>query len=423
MRSTFCTARRCGAAGLLLITATHAVCAAEPQPTSSLTFAALWQEVQEANPELAAVAAEDTMAAGDQVQAALRPNPQLQITSDYLGAAAREETVAVAQLIELGGKRTARMALAGRQRDLAGGLIAQKRAELRASLRQAFFDLLAAQARVDLATETAILARQDADSVRRQIDAGRLPAVAATRADIELTNAKLETTRAEAARAREQRRLAALLGDSARRVTVAGSIANVPPLPPLPDLEEALRSAPALATAGLETARRAAQTDVEASQRYGDLTLTAGLRYLADVREPAGMLSVSIPLPFSNRNQGNLARAQGAAEQAATLERATELELSRELDDAYQRYQTSTQAANQIADSIVPAAESTLAATSRGFQLGKFGLIELIDARRVLLAARTQLIDARLAAQSAVSDVSRVLGDEHLVDTQETSEP
>lgn len=405
---------------LVLIAASHAATAAEPQISAPLTFAALWQEVQEANPELAAVAAEDAMAAGDETQAALRPNPELQITSENLGARAREETVAVAQTVELGGKRTARMSLARRQRDLAGGLLAQKRAELHAALRQAFFGLLAAQARVELAEEALSLTRQDADSVRRQIDAGRLPTVAATRADIELTNATLETARVRAALARDQRRLTALLGDSARPVTVAGSLARLPDLPSLPVLEDALRGAPARAAAALETARRAAQTDVEASHRYGDLTVSAGLRYLAEFREPAGVLSLSIPLPLSNRNQGNLARAQGAVAQAAALEHAMEIELARDLDDAYGRYQAAAQAATQIADTVLPAAETTLAATTRGFKLGRFGLIELIDARRVLLAARTQLIDARLEAQSAISDVTRVLGDERLADALET---
>ena len=123
MRSTIFLVWRPCAAALALLTASHATSAAELQPPTPLTFAALWQEVQDANPELAAVAAESVMAAGNEVQAALRPNPQLQITSDYLGAPAREETVAVAQTIELGGKRAARMALAGRLRDLAGGLM------------------------------------------------------------------------------------------------------------------------------------------------------------------------------------------------------------------------------------------------------------------------------------------------------------
>lgn len=423
MRTFFPLPKGWGAAVLSLFAATHAAVATEPQFTTSVSFAALWQEVQEANPELAAVAAEDLMAAGDETQAALRPNPQLQITSDYLGATAREETVAVAQLIELGGKRAARLNLAGRQRDLAGGLIAQKRAELCASLRETFFELLAAQARVELAAESLVLTQEDADSVRRQIKAGRLPAVAANRADIEMTNATLAAARARAALNREQRQLGALLGDPARRVLVTGSLASLPTLPALTVLEDALSVAPGLKTASLETARRMAQSEVEASHRYGDLTVSAGMRYLSEVREPAGMLSVSIPLPFSNRNQGNLARAQGAVQQAAALERLMEIELERDLYDAYQRYQTAVQAAMRIADTIVPAAETTLAATSRGFKLGKFGLIELIDARRVLLTARAQLIDARLEAQSAVSDMSRVLGDESLADASEITQP
>jgi cobalt-zinc-cadmium efflux system outer membrane protein len=417
MRSFQCLAWGCRAAALTLLAVSHSTTADETQTPTPVTFAALWQEVQDVNPELAAVAAEDAMAVGDETQAALRPNPELQITSENLGTNAREETVAVAQTIELGGKRAARMALAGRQRALAGGLIARKRAELRAELRQSFCELLAAQARIELANETLALTHRDADSVRRQIEAGRLPDVAALRAEIELTNATLEAERARGALTREQRRLAALLGDPARRVAAAGSLADVPDLPPLAALQEKLHGAPALTAASLETARRAAQTSLEDTQRYGDVTVSAGMRYLSEMREPAGVLSVSIPLPLSNRNQGNLARAQGAVEQAAALERATELQLARDLDDAYLRCATAAQAATRIESTVLPAAEMTLAATSRGFALGKFGLIELIDARRVLLAARVRLIDARLDAQSAVTDMSRVLGEESFADS------
>ena len=161
----------------------------------------------------------------------------------------------------------------------------------------------------------------------------------------------------------------------------------------------------------------AAQIRLEQTERYGDLTLSAGVRYVNELHDPAGVLQLSVPLPLANRNQGNLARAQGAAEQAAALEQATRLELARDLEDAYLRSQAAAHSVAEIRASVEPAARSTLDALRRGFELGKFGLMELLDARRMLLQTRGQLIDAMLEAQLAATDIVRTLGDEHVVAT------
>ena len=401
-------------AGLAFLVLSHAAVAGDAQPAS---YAELWQEAQSAHPALAAAASETSMATGDGIQAALRPNPTLQLSTENLGTGLREDTLAVAQTVELGGKRAARMALADRQMALAHGRLAQTRAQLHADFRQAFVELLAAQARRALAERGLALTERDAASVRQQIAAGRLAQVAAARADLELTNARLQASRARSDLKRAQRRLGAVVGNPARAVAVAGELGALPRLPALSALEAALSSAPALAAASAETARRAAQIRLEQTERYGDLTLSAGVRYVNELHDPAGVLQLSVPLPLANRNQGNLARAQGAAEQAAALEQATRLELARDLEDAYLRYQAAAHSVAEIRASVEPAARSTLNALRRGFELGKFGLMELLDARRMLLQTRGQLIDAMLEAQLAATDIVRTLGDEHVVAT------
>lgn len=405
-----------GIASVVLLAASYTANADSRPAATPRSFDALWQELQNANPALAAVAAERALAAGEEIQARLRPNPQLQLSTENVGVSAREDTLAIAQTMELGGKRAARIALASTQRDLARALLAQKRAELHAELRAAFYGLLGAQARLALAEDNLALARQDADSVKHQIAAGRLAPLTATRAEIELTNARLLAVRERTELRRAQRSLAALLGNRSLKLTVVGALDILPVVPPLDMLRQSLRMAPALAAATLETTRRGAQVHVEESRRYGDLTVTAGLRYMNELRQPAGVRMVSIPLPLSNRNQGNVAQAQGAAEQAAALERATELELAHDLDDAYLRFELAASCAADISKTVQPAAQATLDATSRGFALGKYGLIELLDARGVLLQSRSRLIDAQLDAQSALTDLVRVLGDERIAE-------
>jgi cobalt-zinc-cadmium efflux system outer membrane protein len=389
--------------------------ATRAQPAS---YAELWHEVEAANPVLAAAVSATGMAAGDGLQAALRPNPVLQLSTENLGTGQREDTLAVAQTIELGGKRAARIALADRGMALAEDQLALARTALRADFRQAFVELLAAQERLTLADESLALTELDANSVRQQIAAGRLARLAAARVGLELSNARLEAGRARSDLKRAQRRLGAMLGSPSRVVAIDGKLGALPSLPALAELEAALPAAPALAAASAETARRAAQIQLERAERHGNLTFSAGVRYMTELNDPAGVLQLSVPLPLSNRNQGNLARAQGAAAQAAALEKATHVELARELEDAHLRYEAAAHSVAEIRTSIEPAARGTLDSLRRGFELGKFGLTELLDARRTLLRTRRQLIDAMLEAQIAATDIMRALGDEHVVITQ-----
>jgi cobalt-zinc-cadmium efflux system outer membrane protein len=75
-------------------------------------------------------------------------------------ATTRTTTVQLNQPIELAGKRSARIAIAERGRDIADIELATRRAEIRASVVSTFFDVLSAQERTRLAKETVILAER-----------------------------------------------------------------------------------------------------------------------------------------------------------------------------------------------------------------------------------------------------------------------
>ena len=94
------------------------------------TLARLWHDAQVSHPQLAAAAAGRGIAQGESIQAALRPNPALEIASENLGSGQREETLSVSQTIELGGKRAARMALAAHGSTVVESEVVAKRAEI-----------------------------------------------------------------------------------------------------------------------------------------------------------------------------------------------------------------------------------------------------------------------------------------------------
>ncbi len=374
------------------------------------TFAALWRDAEASHPQLAVAAAGRGIAQGESMQAALRPNPALEIASENLGSGQREETVSIAQTIELGGKRAARMSLAARGLTVVDAEVQARRAAVFAELKQTFVATLAAQSRYELADSSRELAQRSAQSIDREIEAGRHAKVASTRARVDVANASLGVARAKSELARARGKLAVASGSPGRTIVADGVLEALPELPPLAELEALLESSPLLLVSRHETARREAEVGVESSRRTGDLTVNAGFRHLSGSDEAVGVLSIAIPLPLTDRNQGNVLKAQSAVEQAASQERATYLDLQAELHDMYLKYEAALATVVTVRDDIVPAATTALADTERGFSLGKFGLADILETRRTLLQARLQLVEALTEVHLAAAAVSRVLG-------------
>ena len=103
------------------------------------------------NPQLRAAAAELDANDGTVRQAGLIPNPVLGVDQEDLKSGTRVTTMQLSQTLETGGKRAARVELAQRGKDIAALDLIARRADIRATAVQAFFDALTAQERVKVA--------------------------------------------------------------------------------------------------------------------------------------------------------------------------------------------------------------------------------------------------------------------------------
>ena len=156
------------------------------------------------NPELAAFGKERAVTEAAILQAGVLPNPVLEIAGDNRGNARKAEAgdrstaIQIGQLIELGGKREARVRVAEASRDLANWDYEAKRIEILSAVAQRFVDLLAAQQRHRLAGEALALARQVADAVGKRVQAGKVSPVEETKARLAPGSAEVELEQAGA---------------------------------------------------------------------------------------------------------------------------------------------------------------------------------------------------------------------------------
>ena len=397
---------------LLLISAVHAQIEKPAEPPGPLTLKAALALTRVHNGELAVMGREVGAADAALLQSEALPNPQLGATWEEVGKPSRTTSLQISQLIELGGKRSARIRAAGLGKDAATAEYEAKRIDVLTRATQAFIDVLAGQRRRQLSDQAVALAGQAAEAVGKRVTAGKVSPVEETKARLEAGAARIEAEQAGRELASARKRLTAFWGNSTPRFTeAAGDLEMLVVVPPLEQLTLRAKNNPERTRSIAEVARRSALLDGERAKRIPDITLGAGVKRAQDNRENLPLLTLSIPLPFFDRNQGNVLEAIRRVEKARDEQSFFDTRLESELGQTYERLKAVEMEVKTLRDELLPGAKSAFDAATTGYQLGKFGFLDAIDAQRTLFQSNQQYVKALAEFHRAVADIERLTGE------------
>ncbi len=364
------------------------------------------------NPDLAAAQWEIGIAKGGRQQAGLIPNPELSWEAEDTRRNSRTTTVMINQPIELGGKRGARIDVASRAQDAAGIELERKRNVLRADVIQAFYSSSTAQQRLLLSRQSLELAERGLRVAQGRINSGKSSPVEGTRAEVQLSEVRLELRRAERDEARAYQQLAQVMGAPLPAFASVGDSGRSMPTVPEPSLLlDRIGETAELRLAKLQIDQREASLGLEKAQRIPDLTVSVGSQYDERERERVNVVGLSMPIPLFNRNQGNVLAAARRTDQARDLRNASELRLRTEIQTTLDQWMTANTEVTSFNQTILPAAQSAVDTATRGFEMGKFNFLDVLDAQRTLISARTQYIQAIAEATDAWVRIERIFGD------------
>lgn len=365
------------------------------------------------SPALRGALADSNASVGALMQAGARPNPELSLLQEGFGGTERTTTALVNQTIELGGKRRARLDVAAYGREAAVATLDEQGAAVRADVTSAFYGLLAAQLQLQVTEESAALAARSADLAGRRARAGKVSPVEATKAQVAAAAVQIEvaTARSRVEIAREKLNAATGSVRTEARVAV-GDLEAMPAVAPLAALAEQLADAPLARVARAEMLRSNAAVSLERAKRMPDVTVSTGMKRVVTggVPDNQAVVGIAIPIPLFNTNKGALLEAAHKAERAnADLDRER-ARLRLELTQAYANYEAAAQEAQRLKADILPAARLALDAMSRGYELGKFSFLDVLDAQRTLFQAQSQYVRALADAHAARADIGRLVG-------------
>ena len=379
----------------------------------SLTLADALARALRESPELAAFNWEFRAGEARIIQARLKPNPELQFEIENpTGSAAfkngeqMQNTLQLSQLIELGGKLPARVAVAQAERALADWEYQLKRVEVLKETTLAFIDALAAQRRIALAEEVAKVAEDTSILTDQRVNVGKAGTFESTRAGVAVASARIEVVQARREALAARARLAAQWGaKGADFDAVRGNLDQRPNVPAVAELRRRLDGNPALARWTAERAKRAATLAKEQAEARPDLTLAGGPRVEGKGGDATFVAGFSLPLPLRNRNQGNIAEARANLAKLDDEKRAAEARVFAELSAAYQRLEGAREEIAILDERVIPGARDAEKQLAEGYAAGRFAQLEVLEARKTLNESRAQQLKALAEYHKALAEI------------------
>jgi len=390
----------------------------ENQTLKELSLSDSLELAMMSNPDIAVAIREREALAGTKVQAATRPNPYVSTLIQDTRSATRQTTLQFNQEVELGGKRSARMEAADALYIKADAELLTKTAEIHANVIAAFYEVLVAQERVTLAKSSVEIADLALDVASKRVIAGKSSPVEQTKSSVAAATASIELVQAKMQLNNSRNRLSALWGDNAPSFErVSGKVANIPEVASLDELHDLIDVSPAIKLAKFEINARAALTDVERSKAVPNITISAGIVNNQEIGLNQALLGLSIPIPLFDRNQGNIQEAVSRQYKAKDELIAIKNRIQTNLTTQYARLSAARKATTALQNDVLPNAQNAFDSANRGFSLGKFNFLDVLDAQRTLYQAKSQYINALLEAHQSIAEIERTLGDivEHRV--------
>jgi cobalt-zinc-cadmium efflux system outer membrane protein len=311
------------------------------------------------------------------------------------------------QTIEPPRVRETRIRAAQLRQQTAEYSLAEARLAVRGAVKQAFYEALRRRRETELAQGTLNLLEDLRRRIQVQVEVGEAARLELTRAEAEAASARIAVRSAELRYQAALSALYAAVGAPLNGLEPVGEPQSVSLLPPLRDLQqEMLAKHPSLAVAESQIRVAEATAAHERAQRFPSPAV-----WVDWFRQPEAAqfrYGLSIALPLWNRRQGPIAEAEATRRQTSASYEYQRVQLLAALERAYNMYQVADQQVQISEAGTLRQAEAAVAAAQAAFRLGERGILEVLDAQRVLRAARLDYLNAQFDRQQALIEIEQL---------------
>lgn len=393
--------------------------AKEPAPAArevSLTINELVSLIVRTNPTLMTSKRTLELATASVTSAGARPNPRLesnigrnQAMAGYAGQGS-VTGIGVAQLFENPALRSARVDAARSVERGSLQSVAATQNEVVAQIRLRAFEYLLRKEELLAASDALLLLQQIQQRVRVRVETGEAGKYELIKADTEIINARQreQTAKLQLEQAViNLNRLAA--GQLPPAWTLDGNLTDQIDLPTFEAIEAtALEANPELHVLRADVDRAQARISEAVASRWPGIELRYSHQREPDYRQ--NILSMSIQVPIVDQRAGPRAEAIADRERARTRLEGRRAELQQQLALAWRSVEVARLRIKALDEGAMIGAEAALRIAQAAYRFGERGILDVLDAERVLRSVRGDLLQARYELQASTIELDFLAG-------------
>jgi len=383
--------------------------AAQVPPASSLTLQAAIDRALAANPTIAAARLTSAVNMAGLAVASEWPNPEAVVEFEK---ETPKQGFGVAVPVELGGKRSKRIAVSQATIRAGEAAIAATIAQVRNDVRRAYFDVLVADARLSVLRELRDLSQRVRDAAQTRFDAGGAPRLEVLQAGLALAAAENESVASAGTAVAARTRLNVLLGAPLdTSVLLSTALDAGGPIAADAVLNLARTGSTELIVLDRQIDQQRAKLMLAQALRVPDLIPTATLTHDSPPEFVYGWragLGVTLPI-FTSHKAGVLVE-QTTLDQLMASRQAALLRITGEVTAASVAAEAQRQTYLRYRDLILPQAQQVEQLAQDSYELGQTGLASLLQALQASRDVRLRSLDTMAQFQTALSDLERAIG-------------
>jgi len=382
---------------------------AQAPPTGSLTLQTALDRAIAANPTIAAARRRNPIDVAVLAVARERLNPEASIE---LQKETPKQSYGVSVPLELGGKRSKRIAVGEATVRAGEAEIAVVIAQVRNDVRRAYFGLLVAETRLSLMQEIRDISVRARDAAQQRFDAGGAPRLEVMQAELALASVDndVAAARGEADGARGE--LNALLTQPLDTpITLASAFDSGTSLTKESALALAHEASAELRVIDRQIETQRARLALAGALRAPDVIPSAALTHDAAPEFDYGWRAgVAVALPLFTTHRAGVQVEQSTLEQLNAQRQASLSRIDALVSSPAVLAQTRRQLYLRYRDEIVPLAQQVEQVAQDSYQLGQTGIVSLLQALQSSRDVRLRSLDAASQFQNSLADLERAIG-------------
>ncbi len=359
-----------------------------------------------ANPTIVQAEAQVRAAEGAAFQAGLRPNPEIGYVAEQIGVngtAGELQGGFVSQEFVRGNKLALSRAKYCQRVQIAQTNLLAQQTRVRSDVALRFYHTLAAQNLVELQRKVVEVAADNVQTHREMLNMGQLGEVEVLQAEVVMKRDELKLRQLENDLQQSWRELMAFVGSPTVPMTqLAGALKPTSsPIDWESALGQLLSSSPQLTAARLKVQHDRIAVQREQAEPIPNVTAQVTVGQNTEVGQTVTGVSVGLPLPLFNRNQGTVQQAMADLQRSQAEIQRLELQLQTELASRYRDYISAWQHVVEYDQTILPISRQAVEKMEMMYRDRRAPWLSVLSAKRMLLDLEMEQVNNMLAYQAA----------------------